>query len=68
MELQVTEHSVCGSGTSSHGISLVPYAMVQKAWEHRAAGPWVKAILVILLFIGGGTYWDFFVFSVIIKQ
>ena len=61
-ELQVTEYSRCG-------ISLVPYAMVQKTRERRATGPWVKAILVVLLFTGGGTYWDFFlVFSVIIKQ
>ena len=50
---QVTEYSRCG-------ISLVPYAMVRKTWEGRAAGPWVKAILVVLLFTGGGTYWDFF--------
>ena len=62
-ELQVTEYSRCG-------ISLVPYAIVRKTWECRAAGPWVKAILVVQLFPGGGTYGDFFVvvFSVIIKQ
>ena len=52
-ELQVTECSRCG-------ISLVPYAMVRKTWERRAAGPWVKVTLVVLLFTGGGTYWDFF--------
>ena len=52
-ELKATEYSRCG-------ISLVPYAMVRKTWERRAAGPWVKAILVVLLFTGGGTYWDFF--------
>ena len=75
VELQVTEHAMWGSGTSSHrifqvwNIRLVPYARVRKTWERRAAGPWVKAILVVLLFTGVGTYWDFlFVFSVIIKQ
>ena len=56
-ELQVTEYS-------KFGISLVPCAMVRKTRERRAAGPWVKAILVVLLFTGGG----FFVFSIIIKQ
>ena len=52
-ELQVTEYSRCG-------ISLVPYAMVRKTRERRAVGPWVKAILVALLFTVSGTYWDFF--------
>ena len=56
-ELQVTEYSSCG-------ISLV-----RKTWKRRDVGLWVKAILVVLLFTGVGTYWDFvFVFSVIIKQ
>ena len=54
-ELQVTEYSSCG-------IALVPYAMVQKTWERRATFPWIKAILVELLFTGGGTYWDCFCF------
>ena len=36
--------------------------MVRKTWERR-----VKAILAVLLFTGGVTYWDFFVLSVIIK-
>ena len=58
-DLQVTEYSRCG-------ISLVPYTMVRKARERRTACPRVKAILVVLLFTGGGNYWDFF--SVIIKQ
>ena len=62
-ELQVTEDDFrCG-------IALVPYAMVRNTWDSRAAGPWVKAILVVLLFTGGGTNWDvLFVFSVVIKQ
>ena len=53
-ELQVTEYSRCG-------ISLVPYAMIRKTRDRRAAGPWVKAILAVLLFTGGGTY-CFFLF------
>ena len=52
-ELQVTDYSRCG-------ISLVPYAIVRKTWGRRVTGPWVKAILVVLLFTGGGTNWDFF--------
>ena len=61
-ELQVTEYSRCE-------IFPVPYSMVRKTREGRAAGPCVKAILVVLLFAGGGTYWDFiWIFSVIIKQ
>ena len=54
-DLQVTEYSGCG-------ISLVPYAMVRKTWERRVACPRVKAILVVLLFTGGGTYRDLFCF------
>ena len=50
-DLQVTEYS-------RRGISLVPYAVVRKTWERRTACPWVKDILVVLLFTGGGTYWD----------
>ena len=52
-ELQDTDYSRCG-------MSLVPYAVVRKTRERRTAGPWVKAILVVLLLSGGGTFWDFF--------
>ena len=65
----VTAYSLCGSGTVEFQVTeysrcgiLVPYAMVRKTRERRAAGPWVKAILVVLLFTGSGTYWDFFCF------
>ena len=51
-KLQVTD--------SRCGISLVPYALIRKTLERRAACPWVEAILVVLLFTGGGTYWDYF--------
>ena len=60
-ELQVTEYS-------RRRISLVPYAMVRKTWERRAAGHWVKAILVALLFTGMPQTGIYFVFFVIIKQ
>ena len=43
-DLHVTEYSRCG-------ISLVPCAMVRKTWERRAACPWVKVILVMLLLL-----------------
>ena len=63
-ELQVTEYSACG-------ISLVPCAMARMTRERRAAGPWVKAILV-LLFTVLSWRWPLlgfiFVFSVFIKQ
>ena len=59
---KVRVYSLYGIGTAD---SL---AMVKKKWERRAAGPWAKAILVVVLFTGGGAYWDFFVVSVIIKQ
>ena len=60
-ELQVTAYSRCG-------ISLVPYAMVRKTWERRAADPWVKAILVVLLFNAVAHTGISFVYSNIIKQ
>ena len=68
MERQVTEHSVCEAELkvteySMCGIFLVPYAMVRKTWQRRAAGPRVKATLVVLLFNGGGSkYWELFCF------
>ena len=56
-ELQVTEYSRCG-------ISLVSYAMVRKTWERRAAGPCVKAILVVLLAVA----LRFFLFSPLLSS
>ena len=43
-DFHVTEYSRCG-------VSLVPCAVVRKTWERRAACPWVKAILVVLLLL-----------------
>ena len=43
VELQVTEYSACG-------ISRVPYAVARIKRERRGTGPWVKAILEVLLF------------------
>ena len=59
-ELQVTEYFRCG-------ISLVPYAMVRMTWERRARRPLGQSHLGGAIFTGDGTYWIFFVFSVIIK-
>ena len=80
VELQVTEYSVCGSGTSSRrlfyvwNISGSLFLMQWPEWQESvgATGPWVKAILEVLLFTVPSWRWPLLgflcVFSVIIKQ
>ena len=50
VEFQVIENSVCGSGTSSHIIFW--FLMQWPEWHENAGatGPWVKAVLDVLLF------------------